>query len=153
MPLIAGGDVPILCMSTPATEYPAIIPPDVICCGPILQASSPVREIDPELYSWLTGRPTVLIVLGSVVDLDDEALTIVWTACRVLLDRRKDLQILWKLQRLDSVIDKLTGLDEAGDRMRIVTWLKADPVALLRTGNVICFVSHGGSNSYHEALS
>jgi UDP-glucoronosyl and UDP-glucosyl transferase len=37
--------------------------------------------------------------------------------------------------------------------VRIVPWLKPDPLAILRSGKVICLVNHGGANSCLEAIS
>lgn len=38
-------------------------------------------------------------------------------------------------------------------RVRVVEWLSVDPSAILEAGLVVCSVHHGGSNSFHEALS
>ena len=129
------------------------VPPDVICCGPILQHAAPLEETDPELYSWLSQRPTVLIVLGSHTRLDDRSAQRVLRSCLRLLDARPDVQVLWKLQKQSSYELEGVDADSVGDRLRIVEWLKPDPVAILKTGKVVCFVNHGGSNSYHEGLA
>lgn len=89
MPLIGGYDVPKLCMSTVATDYPMIVTPHIIPCGPILQASKPLSEIDPELHTRISDRPTVLIVLGSLIICDESFAKTLYAACRVLLDRRR----------------------------------------------------------------
>ena len=54
-----------------------------------------------------------------------------------------------QLQKQDEY--ELCGLASYGDRIVLVDWLKPDPIAILRTGCVVCFVHHSGSNSYHEA--
>lgn len=56
-----------------------------------------------------------------------------------------------------------SGLDEkslgsiaaerSSGRIRIAEWLSVDPLAILETGLIACSVHHGGSNSFHEALS
>jgi len=56
------------------------------------------------------------------------------------------VQVLWKLQKGEM-------LDAVDNRLWLVSWLEADPLALLKTGNVICVVNHGGSSSLHQALS
>ncbi|TYJ58956.1 hypothetical protein B9479_000394 [Cryptococcus floricola] len=139
-----------LCMSTPGAEIPAIIPESLLCCGPILQASTPLELADKELYDWVTARPTVMVVLGSHFLTREPVANNMIAAFRVLLDKRRDIQILWKLRKYGEY--ELQGLEEVGDRLRVVDWLDADPLAVLETGNVICSVNHGGSNSYHEAL-
>lgn len=123
-----------------------------MCCGPILRDSAAVEDVDAELFAWLGRRRwTVLVVLGSLLKVDREYAVAVWDACRVLLAERKDVQVLWKLQKGGEYdIEGLDGIE--GDRVRVVEWLKPDPLAVLRTGRVACSVNHGGSNSYHEAL-
>ncbi|KAK4684396.1 hypothetical protein P7C73_g5781, partial [Tremellales sp. Uapishka_1] len=131
MPLFDKRSATVLCMSTPALEFPGIIPPDVICCGPFLQASQP--EPEGEIFHWTAQAPTVLVALGSHWRMDAEAAHDMLVALRVLMEKRKDR---WRSRGL-----------------RIVQWLDVDPIALLRTGHVVCVVNHGGSNSYHEALA
>ncbi|WVQ93861.1 hypothetical protein IAU59_000939 [Kwoniella sp. CBS 9459] len=142
----------VMCMSTPEAELPAIIPDWLECCGPIVMKSPPLAEVDPELDQWVKSRPTVLIVLGTHYVMNETTANEMLKSIRVLLDIRKDIQVLWKLKKTDSF--GLEGLDGfKGDRLRIFEWLKADPAAILATGNVVCFVNHGGSNSYHEGLA
>ncbi|WVQ85731.1 hypothetical protein IAT38_007898 [Cryptococcus sp. DSM 104549] len=140
----------LLCMTTPEADIPGIIPPNVICCGPIIRTSTPLQQTDPELAAWVKQRPTVFVMLGSMYTWREDAAKEMLAALRVLLDKRKDLQVLWKLMKYGEY--ELDGIEEAGERMRVVDWLEAEPAAVLHTGNVVCFVHHGGSNSYHEAL-
>lgn len=127
-------------------------------CGPILLDAPSVESVDAELAAWLKGRPTVLICLGSHIALDDAFATEIIAGLRTLFDTRKDVQVLWKLSRQglperldDKVVAPVKEEVEEG-RLRMVTWLKPDPLAILETGNVVCVVNHGGSNSYHEAV-
>ena len=73
----------------------------------------------------------------------------------MLLEKRRDVQILWKLQRRgerdESVLACLREAIER-DRVRIESWLSVDPICVLMSGQVECMVHHGGSNSYHEAV-
>ncbi|KAH6713846.1 hypothetical protein BKA61DRAFT_735430 [Leptodontidium sp. MPI-SDFR-AT-0119] len=43
--------------------------------------------------------------------------------------------------------------ERSSGRIRIAEWLSVDPLAILETGLIACSVHHGGSNSFHEALS
>lgn len=38
------------------------------------------------------------------------------------------------------------------DRVKITDWFTAEPKSILESGHLVCCVSHGGSNSFHEAL-
>jgi hypothetical protein len=160
--LFAGhGDAPIVCMSTPAIDLPFLIPGHVTGAGPILLPTLPIAESHPELASWLAQRPTILVNLGSHILFDEEFATEFATGVRVLLDRRPDIQILWKLKTQGGTKERLYSKDGgfqiiakelANARVRIEEWLPAQPIAILRSGNVICMIHHGGSNSYHEAI-
>ncbi|ORY31940.1 hypothetical protein BCR39DRAFT_557870 [Naematelia encephala] len=149
MPIFQKSHAPTICMSTPSIDYPAIIPQNVFPCGPIIQASRPLEQVDRDLYDWVMSRPTILICFGSHYPLDEGYGHEVFNAIRLLLDTRKDVQVLWKLRKWTSY-DIYT--DPVGDRLRVTDWLTANPSAIMATGNVICVVNHGGSNSYHEAL-
>lgn len=94
---------------------------------------------------------------------------------KMFLDKQPGVQILWKLKTSGGIsvssqsqtkseggfagcglnnasLDALS-LGIANGRVRIVEWLSVDPSAILQTGLVACSVHHGGSNSFHEALS
>jgi hypothetical protein len=67
-----------------------------------------------------------------------------------------NVQILWKFNKMgeypdDSLLPLRPYLD--GDRVRMPSWLIADPSSLLETGDIIASVHHGGSNCYHEAIA
>ncbi|ODO01827.1 hypothetical protein L198_02554 [Cryptococcus wingfieldii CBS 7118] len=160
----SGGPFPtkVLCMSTPEADLPAIIPEKIICCGPILQAVSPLPDQDPELDLWLAQRPTILISLGSHLKLSHSYATNLLRAISHLLSARSDVQVLWKLVPDGSYDYEAFSEEEGelgrekekwGERLKVLRWLKAEPFAIMNTGRVICFVNHGGSNSYHEALA
>ncbi|KAL7421422.1 hypothetical protein Q5752_004308 [Cryptotrichosporon argae] len=138
---------PVLCMSTPGAEYPAVVPSDVVACGPILLPARAIADVDAELDAWLKQGPTVLVSLGSHWRLTLEQAREVRAALDALLETRKGVQVLWKLQLLGE--DRVPS----SDRLRVVDWLEADPAAIVRHENAVCSVSHGGSNSYHEALA
>nr|XP_019051253.1 hypothetical protein I302_01702 [Kwoniella bestiolae CBS 10118]OCF30183.1 hypothetical protein I302_01702 [Kwoniella bestiolae CBS 10118] len=142
-----------LCVSHPKVEIPGKLPEWLTCCGPILLPVKSLDTFDMELYKWVMKRPTVLIVLGTHYRTSREFAENMLISIRILLEKRKDVQVLWKLQKYGH-FDLTESLGEdRDDRLRIVDWLKPDPLAILKTGNVVCFVNHGGSNSYHEGLA
>ena len=89
-------------------------------------------------------------------------------AVRVLLDTAKSrsdpsiqrLQILWKLKKDgDYATDEpkcklhdILGNELAKDQVRIVSWIDAEPITLLQTGQVVLTVNHGGANSFGEGV-
>lgn len=148
--------IPLLLQTHPSSDFPSILPPNAVHCGPILRPSLPISEEDPELATWLARRPTALINMGSLVAFDNATKYQFALAIRTLLDTRPDIQILWKLQR-DTQTDSNESLDcisreISNGRVRIEKWLPVEPISILLSGHVKCFVHHGGSNSYHEAI-
>jgi hypothetical protein len=151
-------DVPHICPSLPEIDLPMTIPSNVHLCGPILLATTPVERSDPELLEWLQKAPTVLVALGTHHEARANIVRELALGIRVLLDTRPDIQILWKLKADKSsqdedehMVSSTLGKELENGRVRIESWLKADPVAILETGNIVCFVHHGGANSYFEA--
>ena len=74
---------------------------------------------------------------------------------RAILDRRPDLQVLWKLKLDKEIWDIVTEIlqkEITSAQARVEKWVDADPVAILQTGNVVCVVHHGGANSFFEAV-
>ncbi|KAI9744296.1 MAG: hypothetical protein M1818_002448 [Claussenomyces sp. TS43310] len=159
--------------STPETDYPCYIPPNVTGCGPILLPTLPVSKDDPSLQSWLERAPTVLINLGTHIRMSDAMAREFAAGLKIVLDRKPDLQILWKLKTsgglaMPSKVKSGSGFQGEGiqkeslaaisaevscDRVRIVEWMSVSPLAVLQTGRIVCSVHHGGANSFHEALS
>jgi len=159
--------------SVPETDYPCRIPSNVTSCGPILLPVTPVSSQDPELLTWLQHGPTVLINLGSHVRMDDAMARDFSSGLKILLNKKPGIQVLWKLKTSGGLAVSSdaksgsgfsgTGLNKGSlgsisaeivdGRVRIVEWLSVDPLAILQTGLIACSVHHGGSNSFHEALS
>jgi UDP:flavonoid glycosyltransferase YjiC (YdhE family) len=144
----------ILTMSSdPRLEYPYIVPDNISLCGPVVLPNLPVAEYDADLARWLYEGPIILIVLGSHTALTEDAQRQFQQCLSVVLDRRKDLRVLWKIQNPSGVHIHFDGADIADrSRVRIVDWLKPMPISILQSGQVAVFVHHGGSNSYHEGL-
>ncbi|KAI4847252.1 UDP-glucoronosyl and UDP-glucosyl transferase family protein [Aureobasidium sp. EXF-8845] len=107
-----------------------------------------------QLNAWLQQGPTVLINLGSHIVADQRLASEFATGIKMLLDRRPDVQVLWKLKTKDGLGDALHIITNEIEQKRVCIepWLLAQPIAILMTGNIVCMVHHGGSNSYHEAI-
>ncbi|KAF3484013.1 diacylglycerol o-acyltransferase [Arthroderma uncinatum] len=164
-----GPGTPTVFVNTlPELDFPWLpCPPHVIASGPIVRRVQPISEADPELADWLSGSPTIFINLGTHTKLTEAKAAEFATALNMSLNTMDDrhpssrpLQILWKLQkageydatasgsRIYSILkDKIES-----NRMRITSWLTAEPLAILQTGNIACFIHHGGANSYNEAV-
>jgi UDP:flavonoid glycosyltransferase YjiC (YdhE family) len=155
-----------LCPSSLETEFPMTMPGNITSCGPLLLPSTPVSDTDTELLSWLKRKPTVLISMGTLVIMDNSLNQEIASGLRVFLSRHPDVQILWKIQKRysyeevnyqnlgapDEIIYGLLATEIASGQVRIVNWLKADPVSILESSHIVCSVHHGGSNTYHEAI-
>jgi hypothetical protein len=124
----------------------------------------------------------VLINLDSHLRMDDKMAQEFAAVLKIVLDNHPKLQVLWKFKTSSgfhvktvingvgsSASDEKSGggslggglgkdvLDAisngiASGRVRVVDWLSVEPLAVLQSGHVTCFVHHGGSNSFHDAL-
>ena len=160
-------------------DYPFdVLPEHVIPCGPIVRAAPAVADVDSELAAWLARGPTVYVNLGTHLQMDVNQALEMALAFRDLLDKAQDvdyggkggakLQILWKLRRKTPhgehasdpnnylgpwklVQDALRSEFES-DRVRITSWITAEPKSILESGRVICSVNHGGASSFNESI-
>ena len=145
LPIFAPKEVPHICVSVPPLDYPGVIPPSYLCCGPIVR---PSLTPDKGLNTWIKQRPTVLVSFGSNYMVDKKRYDILLAALQNLLEIRTDIQVLWKLKVFGTY-----DITPSTDRLKITDWLATEPSTLLRSGAITCFVHHGGSNSFHEAIS
>ncbi|KAF4440964.1 2-hydroxyacylsphingosine 1-beta-galactosyltransferase [Fusarium acutatum] len=148
--------VPWITQNTQGAMIPVeVLPPNVTCAGPIILSGPPADQQDPETATWLKKAPTVLINLGSNLAYDESRAEVMAIAIGALLFST-DYQVLWKFNKLgDFSDDFLVHLEPYLDnkRLKMPSWLVADPSSLLDTGNIVTSVHHGGSNCYHEALA
>ncbi|KAG5803554.1 hypothetical protein H9Q74_011965 [Fusarium xylarioides] len=169
-------NLPILVASSPDIDYPfSTIPPHLTSCGPIIRAAPPIGEADAGLAEWLSQGPTIYVNLGTHHKSKPTEAHEMSKAFRKVLEHAdtlhsagKPLQVLWKLGRVpdekgnapkgDSytgkwalVTDELQAYIKQG-RVRIMDWLVAEPKSVLESRSIICSVSHGGANSFYEAL-
>jgi hypothetical protein len=155
-PILQKYSVPFVLPVTQEMDYPLFIPDNLHGCGPFLLPSEPVEDVDPELAEWLQRGPLVLINRGSHLTFSDKTARRMAHGLRMLRNQRPEVRVLWKLRRendiTEATFEELQD-DISKDMVRIVAWLKPDPLAILRSGKVICLVNHGGANSCLEAIS
>ncbi|KAF4998688.1 hypothetical protein FGRMN_3014 [Fusarium graminum] len=149
-------DVPWITQNTEGAMISVdYVPQNVTCAGPILLSGAPASEQDPETANWLKRSPTILINLGSNLAYDEVRATAMSEAIAQLLSKT-EVQVLWKFNKLGEYSDKALECLKpyaASGRVKMPTWLVADPASLLETGSIIASVHHGGSNCYHEAIA
>ncbi|KAI0467156.1 hypothetical protein F4859DRAFT_277906 [Xylaria cf. heliscus] len=150
------GDRPYISQNLPEASLPLdFVPPNVTSTGPIIFDAEPAVEQDPELVSWLSGAPTVLVNLGSLFTYSEYHATTMALAIEEVL-AKTDVQFLWKMAKEEGVPDNYTlpvkSLIDQG-RLRVVDWLTVSPASILETGYVTASVHHGGANCYHEAIA
>jgi hypothetical protein len=151
-------DIPWITQTTPAATIPVdVVPENVTCTGPItLSATTADEDQDQELLQWIRQKPTVLINLGS-------AFTYSRTQTRQMIEgiqrvlETTDLQVLWKYRASINLVDfdwqSLVAPLEASRRVKVMKWLTIDPTALMETGDIAAFVTHGGANGFHESIA
>jgi UDP:flavonoid glycosyltransferase YjiC (YdhE family) len=155
-------DLKIFVGTLPELDFPVVIPPHVIPCGPIYIPARPIEADDEELAKWLLQRPTVYINLGSICRVSESRACELARAIRIVLSalRSSPLQVLWKLKKEGTYETSEPGCRIFGiladefkmDLVRIYEWLTPQPLAILQTGKISCSIHHGGANSYYEAV-
>ncbi|RYP63533.1 hypothetical protein DL771_009229 [Monosporascus sp. 5C6A] len=158
-------DLKILVSTLPELDFPSILPSHVFPCGPILRNSTPISEADPSLAAWLSRGPTVYVNLGSICRIAEDRAVELAAGLKIAFEAAAGapgfhkLQVLWKLKKLGkydtaagSRIYEVLGREIENDRVRIVDWVEAEPIAILQSGHVMCSIHHGGANSYNEAI-
>ena len=129
----------------------------------MVQPIQDLQEVDPELYQFLSKKPTILLALGSHVHTTEKMSLELSLGFKKVLEKRKDVQVLWKVRKpksskekpdfdpMDS-IQKILGDELNEGRIRIVEWLNVDPISILSTEFISCFINHGGANSFLESV-
>lgn len=143
-----------------------VIPPELVACGPILRPAPSISSVDLSTLGWLASGPTVLINLGTHMVMDEALALEMAGALRIMFDaayenQMENLRVLWKLKRpagadydwdSKSAMYQILGPELACDRVRIESWLAAEPGAITESGHAILSVNHGGANSWNEAV-
>lgn len=153
--------------SLPELDFPVTSAPYIVPCGPIVEEGPSISDSDPQLASWLARGPTIYVNLGSLYQMTEQQAEEFARALRMVLaevdrsrpDARK-MQVLWKLKKhgeyetasAQCKVYSAFGMEMDHDRLHIVNWLDPPPISILRSGNVVCSVHHGGANSYNEAI-
>lgn len=165
----------------PELDYPFPgLGDDVVMCGPIMKPFLALDDSDASLLAWLSRGPTIFINLGSHRAVNEDLAVEMATALRVVMAAAASaaerlgrpelarLQVLWKLKQTGGTwyrgftkypIDEpgsrlhgiLGGMMDA-DRVRVVDWVAAEPLSILDSGHVICYVHHAGANAALEGL-
>ena len=153
--------VTYICPALTEIDFPfAVVPENLLLCGPIVLPFDPLEESDPVLMKWLDNGPTVLINLGSHVVSDELLAREMASAFRILLDYHdrqgsRKIQLLWKARAegdIQNVVDEVIGKEIKERRVKVVAWLDAEPISVLQHPNVVCTVHHGGANSFYEGV-
>ncbi|RZQ60177.1 glycosyltransferase [Amycolatopsis suaedae] len=136
----------VLTYSVAELEYPLDLPPTMRLVGAMLPPL-PESAGDDDVTAWLDAHPSVVYVgLGTITQLTrDDVHALVEVARR--LDGRH--HVLWRLSERQQEL-----LPPAGDlpaNLRIESWLPSQ-LDVLAHPSIKVFLTHGGSNGFHEAL-
>lgn len=143
-------DIDILCCGIPETDYPCVLPSNLHSFGPMTLNAIPLAQSDPDLEKWLDRGKTVVVSLGTHIVYNEEMVNAFLQA--FLTSLPQDVQVLWKLQgehQWDALIESKLGVEDR-IRFKIVDWIVPDPNTIMFHHNVICYVHHGGANSFFE---
>lgn len=163
----------VLAANAAALDYHfAVLPRHVVPVGPVVRAAPPVAQVDAPLAAWLARAPTVYVSLGTHLAATAAEAAEMARALRHVLDAdpKAAMQALWKLRRKrGAVVVGDEGRDEGWDgewaevrdvlgrlidedRVRVTSWVGAEPKSVLESGAIVCSVNHGGASSFNEAL-
>lgn len=159
--------VKIFVGTLPELDFPLKSHTRIVPCGPIINEAPPISDSDPKLAAWLAKGATIYVNLGSLFALSENRAVELATGLNIVLDeldsRHPDgprTQILWKLKKHGDygtsgpdarVYAAFCGKMDK-NRVRIFNWLESPPISILRSGNVVCAIHHGGASSYNEAI-
>ena len=125
--------------------------------GPVVLDTTPVEVSGPELNQWLSRGETVLMCMGTHFHYSKSQVKAILKGFLGAVTPGSNTQLLWKLggkSKFEDVIEEALKDPGNRERVRIVDWLEADPISVLKHPNVVVWAHHGGANSYFEgALS
>ena len=130
-------DVFILFPRSPVTLYPS-----VHCASTGHGEPGPVAPI-PRPLSKAAELPLPPPQISKMLPPDQHS---------VLTSLPKDIQVLWKLKgkhEWDALIESKLDVKDRS-RFKIVDWIVPDPNAIMSHPNILCYVHHGGANSFFE---
>ena len=162
-PRVSG--VKILVANREEIEFPLqLVPKHIIPCGPIIRPTPLLADSDMDLSLWLNQGPTIYINLGTHIYWDQDLVIAMTHALSRILEVADSetyksihaLQVLWKLNCAgitDALIYTKLGKYLDSGRVRITEWLDSEPASVVRHPNIAVSVSHGGANSFLEAIT
>lgn len=128
-------------------EYAFPVPSHARLIGAFLPPEpDDLRAADPDLSRWLDDRTSVVYLgFGTLMRLSPAQLAALLEAIRRL---GPEHAFLWKLPESQQELLPTTSLP---DNLRIESWMPSQP-AVLAHPHVRAFVTHGGSNGFHESI-
>lgn len=138
----------IFCYSVFGLEYPFQVPRHLHLLGAMVPSKSlETQQNTDDLSRWLDTHPSVIYVgLGTLVQLSLAQLTALVNAFKRLWPNH---HILWKLP--DSQRTLLPAGEVLPSNVRIEHWIPSQ-LSVLGHPSVRVFVTHGGSNGFHEGI-
>ncbi|OLF17191.1 glycosyltransferase [Actinophytocola xanthii] len=127
-------------------DYPLSTLPNMRMVGAMLPPL-PEAPDDTAVTDWLDAHPSVVYIgLGTITRLSEPDLRGIVEVARRLGGRH---HVLWKLPKAQQEL--LPPQAELPDNLRIETWLPSQHDVLAHP-SVKVFLTHGGSNGFHECL-
>jgi polyene glycosyltransferase len=136
----------VLCYSVFGLEYPFPIPDKLKMIGAIIPPLPEAPE-DRDISGWLDARDSVVFVaFGTITRLTVREVRAMVEVVRRLQGKH---HVLWKLHENQQQL--LPPRDELPANLRIEHWVPSQ-LDVLAHPHTKAFVSHGGGNSFHEAV-
>ncbi|WP_162794212.1 glycosyltransferase [Streptomyces paludis] len=137
----------VLTSSVFGLEYAFPVPPHTHLVGAFLPENPPDRIEDPDLLEWLDRAASVVYLgFGTLSRLSRDQIRALLTAVQRLGPAH---QFLWKLSKEQQ--DLLPPPESRPGNLRVESWIPSQ-LSVLAHPHVRVFVTHGGSNGFHESV-
>ena len=149
-----GNALHAICSAVRELDFPLVLPANLGLYGPIVLDTDPVEVVDPELNRWLDRGETVMMCMGTHFHYTESQVKAVISGFLSAVGHDSNTQFLWKLSdklKFEHLIEEVLKHPRDKERFKIVDWLEADPISIMKHPNVVAYIHHGGANSYYEA--
>lgn len=137
----------VLTSSVFGVEYEFPVPPQVNLVGAFVSEASIGRLEDSSLSQWLDDNASVIYMgFGTMMQLSPSQISALLGLIEQLGPKHK---FLWKVSAAQQKL--LPAASELPSNLRIENWVPSQ-LDVLAHPHVRAFVTHGGSNGFHESI-
>jgi hypothetical protein len=123
-----------------------------------VRSDQPLASVDAKLARWLRtpNTQTLVVSLGSHREYSDDNAAQMAIALRSLMQKRPELQVLWKIKKQRKATwfpGNLLAKEQAQGRAQVVDWIRPSMLTVLQEPTVMGLVNHGGAGMWFEGVT